>query len=352
VSFSRLDQLRLHVADDACILISHPINVRYLCGYTGSNGLLLSTPDKAYLFTDTRYEIQCEQECFDVEVVMAKAGLLVSALEYLTCNELSIEAAHMSVATREAIASAKPEVNVKNTRGLVEGLRVVKDAGELELISAACAISVAALEQVATYLRPGLSEREIAQHLEHTMLQLGADDKAFESIVATGSNTAIPHHQPTKRVVESGDLIKIDFGAKLDGYHADCTRMFVAGQPAEWQTELHSVVRECQQMARETLRSGVLAAHVDATARDFMKSHGKGHLFTHGLGHGVGLEIHEDPFFSRQPTTTIVEGTIVTIEPGAYIRDQGGVRIEDTVVVTEVGYKNLTNFTYDLVTIG
>ena len=352
MSLSRLDQLRLQAADDACILISHPVNIRYLCGYSGSNGLLLCTPEKSYLLTDARYEIQCAQECFDVEVVIAKTGLLARALELLNCNELTIEAAHMSVTTRDAITSAKPEVNVKNSDGLVERLRVVKDEAELDLISTACAISVAALEQVATYLRPGLSEREIAQHLEHTMLQLGADDKAFESIVATGTNTAIPHHQPTRRIVEPGDLIKIDFGAKINGYHADCTRMFVAGQPSQWQVELHNVVRECQEVARDTLHSGVLAAKVDTAARDFMKSHDMGHLFTHGLGHGVGLEIHEDPFFSSQPATTIDLGTVVTIEPGAYIRNQGGVRIEDTVVVTEAGYNNLTNFTYDLITIG
>jgi Xaa-Pro aminopeptidase len=197
-----------------------------------------------------------------------------------------------------------------------------------------------------------LSEREIAQHLEYTMGQLGADDKAFDTIVATGSNTAIPHHQPTGRIVESGDLVKIDFGAKLDGYHSDCTRMFVAGPATQWQVELHDIVRECQEKARDALHSGVLASQVDRVARDIMLRHGKAHLFTHGLGHGVGLEIHEDPYFTSQPATTIEKSTVVTVEPGAYIPNQGGVRIEDTVVVTEVGHENLTNFTYDLITIG
>ena len=352
MSKGRLQRLREQVADSSCILISNPTNIRYLSGYSGSNGLLLSTSQTSFLFTDARYAIQCKQECFDVEVVIAKSDLLTAALERLDCNELTIEAQHMSVDVHNSIISRFTNLHIKPSQGLVERLRVVKDADELNAITTACAISTEALRQLCDYLRPGLTERDIANQLEYLMLQLGADEKAFSTIAATGSNTAIPHHQPTTRIIESGDLIKIDFGAKIDGYHADCTRMFVAGSPQQWQVELHSLVRQCQEIARETLHHGVRAAEVDTTARDFMKSHDKGHLFTHGLGHGVGLEIHEDPFFSSQPATTIEQGTVVTVEPGAYIPDQGGVRIEDTVVVTEAGYENLTNFTYDLITIG
>jgi len=352
VKQSRLHQLRAQDVEHACILISNPVNIRYLSGYSGSNGLLLSTPHNSYLITDSRYAIQSSNECFDLEVVIAKGSLLATALELVDCDHLIIESEHMSVSTKDSILTVKPDLRLQSSHKLVEKLRVVKDAEEIELISAACAISVAALEQIAAYLRPGISEREIARHLEHTMLEMGADDKAFDSIVATGSNTAIPHHQPSARLVEPGDLIKIDFGAKLSGYHSDCTRMFVAGEPSQWQVELHSIVQQCQEMARGALQSGVFAAKVDSVAREFMKSHGKDHLFTHGLGHGVGLEIHEDPFFSSQPTTTIDTNTVVTVEPGAYVPDQGGVRIEDTVVVTQVGYKNLTDFTYDLITIG
>lgn len=351
MSNGRLQRLRLQAADDACILISHPINIRYLCGFSGSNGLLLCTPGISYLITDSRYALQSANECFDVEVIIASSGLIASALGLVDCNDLTIEANHMSVATREAITAQRPDLQVKHALGLVEQLRVSKDSNEIETIATACAISTAALEQVTNYLRAGLTEREVAHHLENTMLRLGADDRAFESIVATGSNTAIPHHQPTKRVIESGDLIKIDFGAKVSGYHSDCTRMFVVGQAAQWQRELHEVVRECLATARQALQGGVLCADVDAVARDFMKVHSAGHLFTHGLGHGVGLEIHEDPFFSSKTATTIEPSTVVTIEPGAYIPNQGGVRIEDTVVVTEVGHENLTNFSYDLITI-
>jgi len=304
------------------------------------------------LITDSRYAIQSAQECFDVEIVVAKSGVLGVALGLIDCNELVIEAEHMSVAMREQISTGRPELNLTHAQGLVEKLRVVKDAPELEKISVACQIATAALERLAGYLRPGLSEREIAQHLEYTMGQLGADDKAFDTIVATGSNTAIPHHQPTRRLVEAGDLIKIDFGAKVAGYHSDCTRMFVAGSAAQWQLELHGIVRDCQAEASRALHAGVLTSHVDTVARDLMQAHGMGHLFSHGLGHGVGLEIHEDPYFSSQPATTIKQGTVITVEPGAYIPNQGGVRIEDTVVVAEVGCINLTDFTYDLITIG
>ena len=351
MSNGRLKQLRRQVADDACILISHPVNIRYLCGFSGSNGLLLCTPKESYLITDSRYDIQSRQECFDVEVVIAESGLMGSALSLVSGSELSFEAIHMSVATYDDIASARPDLRITPTHGLVEKLRITKDSEEIQTIRNACTISMQALELLVDYLRPGLTEREVARHLEHTMIQLGADDRAFESIVATGANSAIPHHQPTTREIETGDLIKIDFGAKVDGYHSDCTRMFIAGVPTQWQRELHELVRKCQAMAREALHGGVPASQVDRAAREFMQTHNVGHLFTHGLGHGVGLEIHEDPYFSRESATTIEPRTVVTIEPGAYITNQGGVRIEDTVVVTEVGYENLTNFSYDLITI-
>ena len=157
--------------------------------------------------------------------------------------------------------------------------------------------------------------------------------------------------QPTDRKIAKGDLIKIDFGARFAGYHADCTRMFVAGTPANWQQELHALVREGQRQARESLRHGVSTALVDSTARDYFSAHGMSQHFAHGLGHGVGLEIHEDPFFSQSHPTTLDSQTVVTIEPGAYLVDQGGIRIEDTVVVTEDGHTNLTNFPYELITI-
>jgi len=352
MSKGRVTRLRALVAPDEYVLITNPVNIQYLCGYSGSNGLLLSSPDVTYLFTDSRYEIQSAQECFDVEVRIVRADLLTEALKIVAEGKLTIEARHATVAQFEQITQAVPGLTVTSSSGLIEQLRVCKDSGEIELIAQACKISTAALEQIAQDLRPGMTEREIAMNLEHLMMQLGAQDKAFASIVATGSNTAIPHHQPTSRAVEKGDLIKIDFGAKVAGYHSDCTRVFVAGSPAAWQLELHETVRQCQEVTRESVRSEVSCAEVDTVARAFMDTHNIGHLFTHGLGHGVGLEIHEDPFFSRQSATTIEANTVVTVEPGAYIAEQGGVRIEDTVLVTEDGYLNLTNFTYDLVTIG
>ena len=351
MSQSRIQRLRAQTSGDTCILVSSSTNIRYLCGYSGSNGLLLIAAESAYFFTDSRYALQCAQECFDVEVVIAPSDLLSAALDHLKSDCLAIEANNLTVAMRDRILTKRPELKVELTYGLVEKFRVVKDLNELKAIRVACEISTAALESLVTFLRPGVTEREVARQLEQLMLQFGAEDKAFSSIVATGSNTAIPHHQPTSRVLKVGDLLKIDFGAKLNGYHSDCTRMFVLGQPSEWQRDLHSLVRECHELARTRLHAGVLASEVDAVARDFMSSRNKGHLFTHGLGHGVGLEIHEDPFFSSQPATTIEQSTVVTIEPGAYVANQGGVRIEDTVVITEVGYENLTNFTYDFVTI-
>jgi Xaa-Pro aminopeptidase len=180
------------------------------------------------------------------------------------------------------------------------------------------------------------------------MRELGADDIAFASIVASGPNSAIPHHEPTDREVMSGDLLKIDFGAKVNGYHADCTRTVVIGQASSWQIELHAAVTEAQASGRETIRSDIEFADVEGAVNQALTDSGYRDYFTHGLGHGVGLAIHEDPFFGRVEAAKIMPNTVITIEPGAYLKDKGGVRVEDTIVVNSDGYLNLTNLPYEL----
>jgi Xaa-Pro aminopeptidase len=180
------------------------------------------------------------------------------------------------------------------------------------------------------------------------MRDLGADDIAFESIVASGPNSAIPHHEPTDRQIQSGDFLKIDFGAKIHGYHADCTRTSVIGKPAEWQFDLHAAVTTAQHAGRDVIRAGIEFREVESSVNQSLSASGYREYFTHGLGHGVGLAIHEDPFFGRVEDAKIAPNTVITIEPGAYLKDQGGVRVEDTIVVHSNGYENLTNLPYEL----
>jgi Xaa-Pro aminopeptidase len=231
---------------------------------------------------------------------------------------------------------------------VIEALRVVKDDSEIELIKRACEISTKAYSDVIETVRVGQSEKIIRNALEQRMREYGADDIAFASIVASGPNSAIPHHEPTDRELQSGDFLKIDFGAKVAGYHADCTRTTVVGKPSDWQAELHSAVTSAQEAGRNTIQSGIQFTEVEKAVNQSLTDSGYREYFTHGLGHGVGLAIHEDPFFGRVEAAKIASNTVITIEPGAYLKDKGGVRVEDTIVVNSEGYVNLTNLPYEL----
>jgi len=348
---SRIQALQSRLTNDQCFLITNPLNVRYLSGYSGSNGILLVWSDAANLYTDARYEIQAATECFDVEVRI-EADLVKAALGDSSAKVCLFEANHVSVASLERMKSLSGATELVPSQISIAEMRVVKDAKEISLIRQACQISTAALADVVAQIRIGLTEKQITQMLERTMIDMGADSIAFETIVASGPNSAIPHHQPTDREVCAGDLLKIDFGAKISGYHSDCTRTFVLGKPASWQLEIHAAVREAQGASRGVVRAGVLGTDIVNQTIQALTDSGQLENFRHGLGHGVGLAIHEDPFLSKSLTTTLEAGTVFTIEPGVYLPNKGGVRIEDTIVVTETGYENLTEFSYELQEIG
>ena len=348
---SRIEKVQLALNSDTCLLVTNPTNIRYLCGYSGSNGLLLVSETQATIFTDARYELQAQQECFDVSIKI-ESNLFKVALEHEESNVCFFESGHLTVARLESIKAIAPNLVFESSPISIEPSLVVKDENEIELIRNACQISTSALQVVIEQVKVGLTEKQISHFLERTMIDLGADSIAFETIVASGPNSAIPHHQPTDRIICSGDLLKIDFGAKLAGYHSDCTRTFVVGKPSTWQSEIHQAVFQAQSASREVVRAGVIGA--DVLAQTILSLTDSGYLeyFRHGLGHGVGLEIHEDPFLSKALTATLEAGTVLTIEPGVYLSGQGGVRIEDTIVVTETGYENLTVFPYELQEIG
>jgi Xaa-Pro aminopeptidase len=346
VTLDRINRLQLAIEPGQCLFITNLLNVRYLSGFTGSNAALLVTDSNAILATDSRYEIQAAQQVPDLQVVIGR-NFPELLLGKLAKSEVIVDGTDLSIDSYQKLVSSF-EHQFTNRTGLVESMRVVKDASEIALIKQACEISINAYTETIGSVRAGQTEKSIRNNLEQRMRELGADDIAFASIVATGPNSAIPHHEPTDREVMSGDFLKIDFGAKVNGYHADCTRTVVIGQASSWQIELHAAVTEAQAAGRKTIRSDIEFADVESAVNQALTDSGYRDYFTHGLGHGVGLAIHEDPFFGRVETAKIMPNTVITIEPGAYLKDKGGVRVEDTIVVNSDGHLNLTNLPYEL----
>ena len=332
-------------------LVTRLVNVRYLTGFTGSNAALLVTSDGAVLATDGRYITQSEAQAPDVERLIdrACATALVERARTEGIGRLAFEAHDVTVELHDTLTRTGEAVELVASGPLVERLRSVKDEDEIALLREACAIGDRALGELFETIAPGRTEREIGRELENRMLDHGATGISFETIVATGPNSAIPHHRPTDRVVAAGDLLKIDFGALYQGYHADCTRTVVVGaEPAEWQREIHGLVRDAQRAGRHALTPGANVRDVDAAAREVITAAGYGDQFSHGLGHGVGLEIHEAPLMGYAADARLADRTPVTVEPGVYLPGRGGVRIEDTLVVRDGGPELLTTSGKDL----
>lgn len=330
-------------ADLDVLLLTSPENIRYLCGFTGSNGaLLIGRAGDAVLATDGRYLIQAAEQAPDVTLVEARsvaAGLVERAAEG-GARRIGFEPHAVTVAGHDALRSAASSAEVVASPRLVESLRSIKDAGEIEALTTACQITDAAFNEVVLTARVGVTERELAFALTTTMRRHGAEADSFDSIVAFGPNSAVPHHEPTDRALAAGDLLKTDFGAQYAGYHADMTRTVVVGPAAQWQREIHAVVHEVQSAGRAAAAVGAKPADLDADARAAIEA--TGHPVSHGLGHGVGLQIHEDPFLTPSSSAgPLAADMVITIEPGLYVEGRGGVRIEDTVAVVADGEPRL-----------
>jgi Xaa-Pro aminopeptidase len=323
------------------ILITRLVNVRYLAGFTGSNAALLirADDDTPVLATDGRYRAQAAQQAPDAEIVIERAcgPFLAGKAAADGVRRLGFESHVVTVEGFDALQKAACDTELVRAPGAVEALREIKDAGEVALLRLACEAADAALTDLVDRggLRAGRTEREVGRELETLMLDHGADGVSFETIVATGANSAIPHHRPTDAVLAPGDLVKIDFGALVCGYHSDMTRTFVLAPAAQWQLDLYELVSTAQRAGREAVEPGVALRDVDAASRQVIADAGYAENFTHGLGHGVGLEIHEAPGISAAAAGTLLAGSAVTVEPGVYLPDRGGVRIEDTLVVGE-----------------
>jgi Xaa-Pro aminopeptidase len=347
----RLRTLWQQRAQADLLVVTDLSNIRYLTGFSGSNAVLVLGRDGVddLLGTDGRYRDQVAQEAPGLATVIDRSTL-AATLDASPRGRVAVEDS-MSLGEADSVgARGGPPLVVS---GLVQELRAVKDAGELALLQAACAITVAALAALATEVRVGVTEVSLARRLEQLFGELGAEDRAFDSIVGSGPNSAIPHHQPGGRVLEAGDLLVIDAGARVGGYHADMTRSFVVGAPpAGWQSEIHGAVESARAAAAAGYRPGAGARALHDMAREVIETAGFGEAFTHGLGHGVGLDIHEAPMVGPRATGTISADMAITVEPGIYLPGRGGVRIEDTLVVTDTGPRILTEAPRDLVVVG
>jgi Xaa-Pro aminopeptidase len=350
----QLAQLRARLAElqvDA-FLITDEKNRAYLSGFTGSSGALLVTVDDAYLMTDFRYFEQAERQAPDW-TLWKQTGALTDAvsalLDEVKAGRVAFEADAMTVAEWRKY-QAKEGAEWVATEEVVRRLRAVKRGDEVEAIRRAQRITDEAARELPRLIQPGRTEKQVAWALEKLMRDLGADGPAFEIIVASGSNAALPHHRPSERVIQEDEIVLVDFGARLAGYHSDMTRTYFTGEPPEEYARIYQIVLDALHEAEQRITAASGARAMDAVARDFIGEQGYREAFGHGLGHGVGLDIHEMPGLSfRVSEEELLEaGHVVTIEPGIYLPGWGGVGIEDLALVTEAGVEIFTETTKDI----
>jgi Xaa-Pro aminopeptidase len=339
------------------LLVSGAANVRYLSGFSGSSALLVIRPRESLLITDFRYQTQAAEEVGDLaRVVIEPQSLWTGLWQHLTTmagvEVVGFESAHLVHRDFQRLLEAGSRWQWRPTIDLVEVLRERKDENELAFIREAVDAAERALALTLGHVRAGMTELEVAGELEGALRQSGSDGFPFPSIVASGPNAALPHARPTTRVIERGDFLLIDFGARVEGYCSDVTRTFVMGKASDEQREIHDVVRLANERATRAVRPGMSGRDADGVARGYIQDRGFGELFGHSLGHGIGLEVHEAPRLARTAEGPLVEGAVVTVEPGIYRPGWGGVRIEDDVHLGATGAQVLTRFTRELIEIG
>lgn len=326
-------------------LVTGGANVRYLTGFTGSNGMVLVSPGGAVFFTDPRYTFQAQQEVACKIQVVPKGGLLPAVARYTAKRQiraLGFEKDHFSYQQHQLLTTALPKTALKPLDDAVSRQRMVKTPAELDAIRRSVLTNSQAFDRAARKLKPGVRESELAAEIEYQMRRLGADRPSFDTIVASGARTALPHAHPTPRPIGPNELVLIDMGSSQDGYASDMTRMLHLGRVPRRTAQMYRAVLEAQLAAVDAVRAGVTAGQVDRAARRVLEQHGLDRAFTHSTGHGLGLEIHEPPRVGKGDKTRLEAGMAITIEPGAYIQDFGGIRIEDTLVVTKTGCEVLT----------
>lgn len=351
---ARLEGLRrvLSEADVQALLVSSPNNVKYLSGFDGDSGWLLVTQDVLYLITDFRFMIQAKEEAPGSTVVVYRGNMLETLKELVDSEKvarLGFESKHCSYDGFKRMESALPGISLSGLEPVVEPLREIKEPAEIELLRKAVGIADRAFDHVLSHVRLGVSEIELAAEIEFFMRRQGADRPSFETIIGSGFRGALPHGTASGRRIESGDLVVMDFGAYNEGYCSDMTRTVVVGQASPEQKKIYNIVLEAQLAAMEAVAPGKKCCEIDRIAREIISAYGYEANFGHGLGHGVGVEIHESPALNPRNQDELQPGMVITIEPGIYIHGWGGVRIEDMVMVTEGGCEILTRSGKELI---
>ncbi len=350
---NRVDKLREKMKAEgiASFLITSPYNLRYLTGFTGTTGVALIGLEEAFFITDFRYTEQAAKQCVGYEIVKNVGPILevvADLVESKTIENLAFEESF--VAFRQYVElETLLEVDLIPVSGMIEELREIKDESEIAIVEKACEIADKAFSHILTYIKPGMTEIQVANELDFYMRSLGASGVSFETIVASGLRSAMPHGVASDKVIEQGDMITIDFGCYYNGYVSDMTRTISLGEPSDKLREIYEIVKEAQQRVLDAAKPGMSGIELDAIARDYIASKGYGEAFGHSTGHGIGLEIHEGPNVSKLAEKAFVPGNIITNEPGIYLPGIGGVRIEDDMLVTENGIKRLTHSEKELI---
>jgi Xaa-Pro aminopeptidase len=346
----RMSRLRAGFSETEALLVLNAKNIRYLTGFTGGEGALLAGRTWLVLLVDGRYVTQARGEAVGAEIVEFRNRVdgIAAAADQHAVVRIDFESPVLVVEEYLRLQERLPAVAFKPFSGGLQSLRAVKDAAEIDRIREAAHIAGEALAAVREMIRPGVREEEIAIELEYRMRRGGAEQASFETIVAAGSNTALPHATPGSRAIADGDCVMIDYGAVSGGYHSDETCTYIVGHASARQEEIYRLVREAHDRAIQVLRAGVSCGEIDRIARACLEEAGMGGNFSHGTGHGVGLEIHEAPRLATGREEILQAGMVVTVEPGVYLPGLWGVRIEDTVLVTEGGCEILTQTCKDL----
>ncbi len=322
------------------IIIKNPVIIRYITGFTGDSSLLYIDRLKGVLITDGRYTEQAKREIKIFKVLEYKGSIWAAAAE-LAKNSQIVGFDGNAFSYTDVIEFQKLLVDATLKNLNLDDIRMVKDKKELNFLLDAARIADSAFTSILNDIKPGCTEISLASRLEYYMRVLGSEKNSFDTIVASGERSALPHGMPTDRVIENGDFITFDFGAVYHGYHSDMTRTVVLGIADSWHKEIYAIVEEAQRLGMKSAKVGMKGKELDTIVRDHISQRGYGKYFIHGLGHGVGLEIHEMPTISKSGETELLAGMVFTIEPGIYIPGKGGVRIEDTVVLTEEGARAL-----------
>ncbi|WP_251520690.1 MULTISPECIES: M24 family metallopeptidase [Staphylococcus] len=349
---SRIDKLisELTSKEIEGVVILSDFNRRYLSGFTGTSGALIITENDKRLITDFRYIDQATRQAPDFEIVNQQetpTNEILNQFKQLNIKNIGFEGNLLSYDMYEALNQS--QTRLTSVSGLVEKIREVKDASEIEIIQKAAEIVDETFEYILTVATAGMTEQQLKAKLESKMLELGAEGTSFDTIVASGYRGALPHGVASDKVIEKGDMITLDFGAYYKGYASDITRTFAIGEPDPKMKEIYQIVLDANEKAIEAIKPGMTGKQLDAIARDYIAEKGYGELFGHSLGHGIGLDVHEGPMLSKRFENELTINNCVTIEPGIYVEGLGGVRIEDDVLVTENGCQRFTKSSKNLI---